>query len=321
MPIAQSDVEAVLDVVTLGEAMVLLMTDAAGPLERAAAFAKRTAGAETNVAIGLVRLGLRVGWASRLGTDSFGRFLLESLQAEGVDCTHVACAEGERTGFMIKGCTTDGSDPATEYHRAGSAASRMSADDLDLPWLASATHLHATGVFPALSPACFSATRASFAAMRSAGRTISFDPNLRPVLWPSMRVMCDTVNALACNADWVLPGLDEGRLLTGEATPEGIAAYYRRRGVALVVVKLGARGAYHDSAAGTGFVAGWPVDRVVDTVGAGDGFAVGLLSALLRGIDLAHALRRAVWVGARVVQFTGDTEGLPTLDDLRAAGL
>ena len=62
-----------LDIITFGEAMMLLVADQTGPLEHAKAFHKRTAGAETNVAIGLARLGLKVGWASRLGTDSMGR--------------------------------------------------------------------------------------------------------------------------------------------------------------------------------------------------------------------------------------------------------
>ena len=80
-----------LDVVTFGEAMMLLVADQAGPLEDAPGFHKRTAGAETNVAIGLARLGLKVGWASRLGNDSPGRYLLAAMRHEGIDCSHVEC--------------------------------------------------------------------------------------------------------------------------------------------------------------------------------------------------------------------------------------
>ena len=69
-----------------GEAMLLLVADRPGLLENAEAFHKRTAGAETNVAIGLARLGLKVGWASRLGTDSMGRYLIAAMKAEGIDC-------------------------------------------------------------------------------------------------------------------------------------------------------------------------------------------------------------------------------------------
>ena len=311
-----------LDVVTFGEAMMLLVADRPGPLEDAASFYKHTAGAETNVAIGLARLGLKVGWASRLGTDMMGRYLIRAMSAEGIDCSQVVLTAAQPTGFMIKGRVLDGSDPPVEYHRQGSAASHMTLSDIDETWLLSARHLHATGVFPALSATTLPAARRSMEMMRSAGRSVSFDPNLRPTLWATPGQMRQAINDLATRADWVLPGLEEGRLLTGENTAEGIAAFYRRRGAALVVVKLGADGAWFDSvSAGTGHVPACPVDKVVDTVGAGDGFAVGVISALLEGRSVAEAVRRGAWIGARAVQVAGDSEGLPTHAQLAQAGL
>ena len=310
------------DVALFGEAMLLLVADRPGPLEAAQSFHKRTAGAETNVAIGLSRLGLRVGWASRLGTDSMGRYLLAEMKREGIDCAHVIRDASQRTGFQFKGRVTDGSDPPVEYHRKGSAASLMTADDVDVQWLRAARHLHATGVFPAISATTLPAAVRTMDTMREAGRTISFDPNLRPTLWASTDAMRGAINDLASRADWVLPGIEEGLLLTGESTPEGIAAFYRRLGAKLVVVKLGAEGAYYDSdTAGTGRVAGFPVDRVIDTVGAGDGFAAGVVSALLEGKSVPDAVRRGTWIGARAVQVLGDTEGLPTRAELEEAKL
>ena len=310
------------DVALFGEAMLLLVADRPGPIEEAESFHKRTAGAETNVAIGLARLGLKVGWASRLGTDSMGRALIATMRREGIDCSHVICDPTQRTGFQFKGRVDDGSDPPVEYHRKGSAASRMGPADVDAAWLRSARHLHATGVFAALSDTSLQAAVTAIDVMRAAGRTVSFDPNLRPTLWSSTDVMRHWINHLASRADWVMPGVDEGRLLTGESSPEAIAAFYRRRGATLVIVKLGAAGAYYDSAvAGTGRVDGFPVDDVIDTVGAGDGFAAGVVSALLEGRSVADAVRRGAWIGARAVQVLGDTEGLPTRAELDAAGL
>jgi sugar/nucleoside kinase (ribokinase family) len=310
-----------LDVALFGEMMMMFVADRPGPLEEVASFHRRTAGAETNVAIGLARLGLRVGWASRLGTDSMARYLLGEMRREGVDCAQVQCDAGWRTGFLFKGRTTDGSDPPVEYHRRDSAASRMTAADVDADWLSGARHLHATGVFPALSSGTRAAARAAMEVMRAAGRTISFDPNLRPTLWDSPQEMRKEVNALAFQADWVLPGLEEGRFLTGEDRPEAIARFYRDRGASLVVVKLGAQGAWYDCPQGSGRVAGFPVPQVVDTVGAGDGFAVGVVSALLEGSSAEQAVRRGAWIGARAVQVLGDTEGLPSRSQLQAQGL
>ena len=300
---------------------MLLVADRPGPLELAQAFYKRTAGAETNVAIGLARLGLKVGWASRLGTDSMGRYLLAAMTHEGIDCSHVVCDASQPTGFQFKGCVTDGSDPPVEYHRKGSAASHMGVADIDEAWLLGARHLHATGVFAAVSGTTLPAAAKTMDLMRAAGRSVSFDPNLRPTLWATPELMRSAINDLATRADWVLPGLEEGRFLTGKDTPESIAAFYRQRGAKLVVVKLGRQGAYFDSDSATGYVAGFPVSKVVDTVGAGDGFAVGVISALLDGLSVPAAVRRGAWIGARAVQVLGDSEGLPTRSQLNEAGL
>jgi 2-dehydro-3-deoxygluconokinase len=158
--------------------------------------------------------------------------------------------------------------------------------------------------------------------MRAAGKTISFDPNLRPTLWPSREAMADALNALAALADWVLPGVSEGLTLTGYAKPEDIAAFYLDRGAKGAVVKLGAHGAYFRTADDAeGIVPAVPVANVVDTVGAGDGFAVGVVSALLEGRDVRDAIARGNRIGALAIQVIGDSEGLPTraaLDALEA---
>jgi sugar/nucleoside kinase (ribokinase family) len=311
----------ILDVVTLGEAMAMFVAEEPGPLEQVRHFSKRTAGAETNVAIGLARLGLKVGWQSRLGADSMARYLLAAIGGEGVDCSRVVCDPDQRTGFMFKGRVDDGSDPPIEYHRKGSAASQLGPDQIDEAWIAGARHLHVSGVFAALSPATLAATRRVIELARRHGRTVSFDPNLRPTLWSSREVMRDTLNRLAEGSDCVLPGQAEGELLTGSGDPVAIAAFYRQRGARLVVVKLGPEGAYYDGEQGCGHVPAFPVIKVVDTVGAGDGFAVGVISALLEGRAVVDAVRRGAWIGARAVQVRGDTEGLPTRAELLAAAL
>jgi 2-dehydro-3-deoxygluconokinase len=188
--------------------------------------------------------------------------------------------------------------------------------------LRGARHLHVTGVFPALSAGCLATTRAAIRVARDAGRTISFDPNLRPTLWPSQETMRDTLNELARDCDTVLPGIGEGMILCGTDDPAAIATFYRERGAKRVIVKLGPDGAFYDDCdAGCGTVPAFPVEKVVDTVGAGDGFAVGVVSALLEGKGVADAARRGAWIGARAVQVIGDTEGLPTRKELEAARL
>lgn len=306
-----------LDLLCLGETMALLVAQQPGPLAQVHSFDKRIAGADTNVAIGMARLGFRVGWVSRLGADSFGSYVRATVEAEGVDTSQVEWDPQRSTGFMLKARSVDGSDPAIEYHRRGSAASQLGIAHLKTSYALSARHVHTTGITPALSPAACELVAHAMQTLRAAGRSVSFDPNLRPSLWPDTATMRTTLNDLARHADWVLPGVDEGKLLTGQTTPADMAAWYLDRGAKAVVVKLGAQGAYFRTAGGEqGQVPGAAVPVVVDTVGAGDAFAVGIISAQLEGLPWLHAVQRANWIASRALQVVGDMEGLPTRIEL-----
>lgn len=300
-----------MDVVTVGEALALFIAEAPGPLAGVPRFTRAPAGAELNVAVGLSRLGLRTGYISALGRDSLGDALLAFMRGEGIDCAQVVVDAAHPTGLMFKSRQDDGADPATEYFRRGSAASHLGpAADL-LRYAASARHLHLSGVAPAVSASLRELVFALAAQARSRGQRVSFDPNLRPGLWPSEAEMVQTLNELAAQADLVMPGIAEGRVLTGHTEPRAIADFYLARGAKQVVVKLGADGAYAADGKGYAHVPGMRVTQVVDTVGAGDGFAVGVVSGLLDGLSLIEATRRGNAIGARVVQFPGDSDGLP----------
>lgn len=308
-----------LDVITIGEAMAMFVATKTGELSAVDQFMKRVAGAELNVATGLARLGLKVGWVSRVGNDSFGQFVLDTLKKEGIETAGVTLDGRYPTGFQLKSKVTDGTDPIVEYFRKGSAASHLSVEDFNPVWFTAARHLHLSGVAAALSPSSYALLDHAAGAMKAAGKTISFDPNLRPVLWKSEAEMVEKLNHLAFQADWVLPGVKEGQILTGEKTPEGIADVYLNRGVKAVILKTGADGAWFKTADGEqGAVAAVKVENVVDTVGAGDGFAVGVVSALLEGKTLHQAITRGNIIGSLAIQVQGDSEGLPTREQLEA---
>lgn len=304
------------DVVTVGEAMALLMARQPGHLADVREFERATAGAELNVAVGLARLGFKVGYISRLGEDSLGRNLLNFMQAQRLDVRHVRVDARHPTGLMFKSAAQGGSDPQVEYFRRGSAASHLSLEDVPVGDFQQARLWHLSGVLPAVSASCRELVFALAKQARAQGRTITFDPNLRPRLWASSPQMIQTLNALAALADVVMPGLAEGQLLTGCWHAADIADFYLARGARQVLVKLGPQGAFFADAKGRGTVAGLPVPQVVDTVGAGDGFAVGVISALLENLPLRDAAARGNAIGARVVQFRGDCEGLPDREQL-----
>ncbi|MBZ9559231.1 MULTISPECIES: sugar kinase [unclassified Modicisalibacter] len=299
------------EILTFGEAMTLFVAETPGELADADRFQRGIAGADTNVAIGLARLGFHVGWLSRVGDDNFGTYIRRTLEAEGLDCRHLTRDPDHATGLVFKARVEDGSDPHVEYVRRGSAASFLSPADAHGVDFAAARHLHATGIPPALSATARELSFHMLDQARAAGAGISFDPNLRPSLWKSDAEMCATLNDLAGRADWVLPGLAEGRRLTGLESAHDIAGFYLDRGARAVIIKLGPEGGYYRSHDEAFTVAGFPVAEVVDTVGAGDGFAVGVVSALLDGLSPRAAVRRGNLIGAQAVQVRGDMEGLP----------
>ena len=306
-----------LDAVTIGEAMAMFIASDTGDLAAAEHFTKRIAGAELNVAIGLARLGLKVGWVSRVGNDSFGRFTRQQLEKEGVDSRQVTTDPQYPTGFQLKSRVEDGSDPLVEYFRKGSAASHLSVEDFNRDYFGAARHLHLSGVAAAISDSSLALAKHAAQEMKRMGKTLSFDPNLRPVLWSSEREMVTQLNTLAGFADWVLPGISEGKILTGHSQPEAIADFYLAMGVKAVIIKTGCEGAWFKTAEGEkGLVAAIQTANVVDTVGAGDGFAVGVISALLEGKTLPQAIKRGNKIGSLAIQVSGDSEGLPTREKL-----
>lgn len=300
------------DCITLGESMALFAADSPGDLAQVSQYTRHIAGADSNVAIGLARLGLKVAWLSRLGGDEIGKFVRQAIAGEGVNCDYVSVHPQERTGLMFKTMSVDGSDPKVEFHRQGSAASQLSVQDFPTELLQQTRHIHLTGIMPALSDACFALSQHVLTQAKACGVTTSFDPNLRPSLWGSTARMQQGIHTLAALADWVMPGQGEAKTLTGLDDPEQIADFYLQLGANHVIVKLGAEGAFLKNRDGVCLQqAAFPVEKVCDTVGAGDGFAVGIISAKLDGLGWQAALARAAWIGAQQVQVKGDVDGLP----------
>ena len=296
-----------------GEPMGLLIAQSEGDLSGVSGYDLAVAGAEFNVAIGAARLGHRVTYLTKLGKDPFGERIIHVLNENDIGNEFVSWSDEKRTGFMLKGRVHAG-DPPIFYFRAGSAASTLSPKDVENIDFSAYSHIHLTGILPALTESTRAATLLMFERARAAGLTISFDPNLRPQLWPDAHTK--TINDLAARADIVLPGTAEGKLLMGSDTPAAICAFYRELGASTVITKCGAAGAYVTDGAEHYKVTGFRVREVVDTVGAGDGFAAGILTGLMEGLPMHDAVRRAAAIGAIQVMSRGDNEGLPTPAEL-----
>jgi 2-dehydro-3-deoxygluconokinase len=297
------------DVVTFGEAMALLLAEPGVPLRRATAFRRQVAGAESNVAVGLARLGHRVGWFGRVGADAFGDAVLATLRADGIDVSRAVVDDTAPTGLLARDCSAD-RPTEVAYYRRDSAGSRLRPSDVDRFYVATAGWLHVSGVTPVLSPTAAEATTAAVEAARTAGVPVCFDPNIRRRLCPPEEAV-KILGPLVEYADVVVAGEDEALLLVGAGDVAEAGDRLIGRGARLVVVKRGVRGAWATDGDSRFEVPAFPV-RAVDPVGAGDAFAAGLLSALLRQVPVDRALREAAAVAALCVATPGDLDGLPT---------
>jgi 2-dehydro-3-deoxygluconokinase len=300
-----------MDCLTVGEPLIAF-DSGAEPLDEVSVVRKYAVGAESNVAIGLARLGRSVGYVGRVGRDSPGREIVRTLRGEGVDVSRLAVVESGPTAVLLKeqrlGVTQ------VTYHRAGSAGSTLGVADLPARFTG-IRRLHVTGITLVLSP---TARRAVLEAMRRAradGCRVSLDANFRRRLAPAP-LLIETFEEAAALADDVILGLGEAALCAGEdADPEE----YARSVPAATVVLKGAAGGAVAFADGDRIESAPQSVAVVDAVGSGDGFAVGYLHALLDGRPLADALDLGGRVSARVIGRHGDYQGLPYAEDLDLA--
>ncbi|MFI1965833.1 sugar kinase [Streptomyces pathocidini] len=307
-------------VLTFGETMVALR--GSGPLKLGGSMNVSIAGAESNVAIGLARLGHEVRWAGAVGDDEAGQLVLRTLRAEGVDVSGASLDPEAPTGLLLF-------EPRlpeltrVHYYRAGSAGSRLTPEAVECAFAARPPHvLHLTGITPALGPSAREACEQALQLAEEHGTFICLDINFRSRLW-STREAAEVMRAWAPRVDALIASDDELPLAVppgSEGQENAMAETLLKLGVGEVVVKLGAAGArvHPGSEGGECGPLHRPARavRAVDPVGAGDAFGAGYLSALLDGEPAEARLDRAITTGAFAVTTPGDWEGAPTRAEL-----
>lgn len=289
--------------VTIGEAMVVLVPEAEHPLAEAVAFGSDVGGAEFNVATSVARQGLPTAFVSRLGDDGFGDRVLRVAAEAGVDVTAVQRDPERPTGLYVKERLADarGITARMHYYRRASAASALSAAQLraepaaDL--LRRASHVHISGITAALS----STAAAACASLRKAvgpHTAISVDLNFRPRLWQNRDTTA--LHELIAQADLLFAGADEAEAFFGHVAPERILSAFPGLD-ALVLKEDSVRASVHRRNGRTAHVPCLTVE-VVEPVGAGDAFAAGFLTGIMEGrgdeaaLMLGHALAAATLV-------------------------
>lgn len=302
------------ELLALGECMVELFADE--PLAEAPAFVKTFGGDTCNVLVAAARLGTSTGFLTRVGDDPFGPFLLAAWQAEGIDTTGARLVPGFNGLYLIS--LLPGGEREFVYYRAGSAASTIEPADLDEAAIAGARLLHLSGITQAISPSARATALVAARIARRHGVLVSFDPNVRPRLWPLEQARAALAELLPY-VDILLPSApDESALLLGERDPERVAAHFAGAGVGLVVVKCGAEGVLIAESGALSRVPAHLPEVVRDTSGAGDVFNGAFLHGLLRGLPPERAARLGVVAAGLKVRGRGAIASQPRREEILA---
>lgn len=308
-----------MDVVTLGEAMIRYSPPDGETFENASVFHAYVAGAESNVAVALARLGLRVGWVSRLPNNVLGRRVAGQIRRHGVDTGALVWAPAaERVGTYYLEPGRSPRPTVALYDRAHSAFAAIQPDDIDWEYVTQAAWLHLGGITPALGPGPRHVIERAARVATEHSLTLSFDVNYRSKLWSPdeasafLSGVLDRATIVQCSAR-------DARLLF-DAPPIGPAAaetLYDRFQADLVVVTDGADGA----CAYDGHLYTAPAFQAdtLDPIGSGDAFAAGFIAGF-RSDGVERGLRWGCALAALKRTYRGDVlwagrEELETLLD------
>jgi 2-dehydro-3-deoxygluconokinase len=302
-----------LDVVTIGDAMITLNPTTKGPLRYVHTFERKVGGAELNLAIGCARLGLKTGMISRIGNDEFGKYIFNFIRGEGIDTSQIKMVEYP-TSLNIKEIFEDGSG-RTFYYRENSPILSLTPEDIPEDYIKNTKILHISGVFSSIHPKNEEIIHHALILAKKHQVLVSLDPNIRLKMWSKEKAKEVLTNYLPY-VDILLTGEEEAYLLFGTKDSNQIIDICKTYGIETIAIKKGEKGAtaYHKGEY-LDTPAYQPI-KVVDTVGAGDGFDTGFLYGLLNNLTLERTLQISNMIGSMVVSVSGDNEGLPYLDEV-----
>jgi 2-dehydro-3-deoxygluconokinase len=272
-------------------------------------------GDTSNAVIAAARQGASAGYITVIGADQFGESFMQLWTSEGVDTASVKRSQTAHTGLYF--VTHGPGGHIFSYMRAGSAASRMTPDDVPADLVRKARVLHASGISQAISSSAADAVFAAIDIARTAGVMVSYDTNLRLRLWPLERARA-VIHAAAAMADILRPSLDDAIRLTGLSDPDQIVDFYLRLGPRIVALTLGVDGALVATAKRRERLTAHKV-TLVDATGAGDTFSGALLAEYLRTGDPFAAARYANVAAALSTEGYGAVAPMPRRPAVEAA--
>jgi 2-dehydro-3-deoxygluconokinase len=299
------------DILALGEPMVEFNQVKGGDGRQ---YLQGFGGDTSNFAIAAARQGARVGYISRIGDDPYGAMLRALWTEEAVDHRFVLPDPAAFTAIYF--VTHGAKGHEFSFFRSGSAASRMSVEDLPEEAIRAAKVLHVSGISLAISNSACDAAYAAMRLARAAGVKVSFDTNLRLRLWSVERaraIMADVIGL----SDICLPSYEDIVAITGLTDPDQLVDFCLARGAKLVALKMGAKGALLAEPGQRVMVPPIPCEPI-DATGAGDTFGGAFVARLVAGDSPVDAARYAGAAAAISTEGYGAVAPIPRAETVRA---
>ena len=296
------------EVVSLGEPLLEFNAVEPVPFSRVGNYSVGWGGDTSNFAVAVSRLGGSVGYVCRIGCDEFGQVFLDLWKNEGIYTQYVIKENDSFTGIYF--VSRFGETHQVKYYRKDSAASHLSIDDIPVDYIANAKIFHTSGITQAISASACEAVFHAIKIARASNVLVSYDPNLRLKLWEQERAR-ETIMASIGLSDFVFPSLEDAVLLCGFDDPESILKYFLEKGPQFVALKMGNNGVMLGTQKEVFYIEPYQVEEV-DTIGAGDAFDGGFVTAYLRGFPLKKCGLYANIVAALTTTGCGAVSPIPS---------
>ncbi|MBQ8202124.1 MAG: 5-dehydro-2-deoxygluconokinase [Clostridia bacterium] len=304
-----------LDVIPVGRVAIdFNPTDYNRPLSESEHFNKYLGGSPANIAVGLARLGRKVGFLGKVSDDQFGDYVTNYFVREGIDVSHITrCRNGEKLGLTFTEILSP-TESSILMYREGVADLMLHPDDVDREYIASAKALLISGTALCTSPTREASLKA-LAYAKQTGTTVIFDADYRAYTWKNMDEIAIYTSLVAEKSDMILGSREEfdlmERLLGLDGTDETSAAYWQSKGVEVQVIKHGKEGSRAYSVKdGNWQVKPFPV-KALKGFGGGDGYASSFLHGLLSGKELNEALEMGSASAAMLVASHACSRDMP----------
>lgn len=306
-----------MDFVSLGEVMIQLNPLTPGPLRYVRYYEVHVAGSEANMLIDLAKFGYRTGLITKVGNDEFGKLVINFLRGEGIDISQIRVDPTAPTGiyfiqrhFPVPGKST------TFYYRHGSAASKMSPEDIDEEYVGRAKALILTGITPALSVSCRKAVLKAYSLAKRMGVDIILDTNIRMKLWKDKERARSFISKLL-ESKILFTNIEDLNIMFPGSDIISSAKLLSKK-CEIVIVKMGEKGALAVKNEQIYRKEPFIVPMIEDVIGAGDAFNAAFLATYYKGLSVDEALTYANAAGALTVTVRGDVEALTSMKDLES---